>query len=79
MPIYEFRCLACNELFEALVMGSGDDETEILCPHCKQANFERVISRTSHQVRSGRGNGPRVENHNCPSGSCSTVTLPGPD
>jgi putative FmdB family regulatory protein len=78
MPIFEFRCLACNELFEVLVMDAGD-ETEIQCPHCHQANFERVLSRTTHQMRSGQGTGPKVESHNCPGGSCSTFTLPGPD
>jgi putative FmdB family regulatory protein len=79
MPIYEFRCLACNALFEVLVMDSAE-EAEIHCPYCQKASFERVLSRTSHQVRPGGGaSGPGVESHNCPGGSCSTITLPGPD
>lgn len=78
MPIYEFRCLACQELFEILVIGDQkDDETR--CPHCGAAHFERVMSAASHQIRSGGGAGPTVQHRNCPSGNCSTVTLPGPD
>ena len=78
MPIYEFRCLECNEFFEVLVMG-GQDEQEMKCPHCDQANFERVLSSASHQMRSGAGAGPSVQNRTCSGGTCSTITLPGPD
>jgi len=78
MPIYEFKCSACNALFEVLVMDSAD-EAEIQCPHCHAASFERVLSRTSHQIRSGGASGPSVESHHCPGGSCSTITLPGSD
>ncbi|HDI60657.1 MAG TPA: zinc ribbon domain-containing protein [Desulfobacteraceae bacterium] len=78
MPIYEFKCLSCNALFEVLIMDSGD-ETEVRCPSCKETNFQRVMSAASHQVRSGRSGGAKVESHNCATGSCSTLTLPGPD
>jgi putative FmdB family regulatory protein len=79
MPIYEFRCLDCNEVFEVLVMGSAGEE-RITCPNCHQAHFERVLSSTSHQVRSGgNGVGPKVQNRVCSGGTCSTITLPGPE
>jgi hypothetical protein len=37
------------------------------------------MSAPSHQIRSGHSGGAKVENHNCAGGSCSTLTLPGPD
>ena len=41
MPIYEFRCEACGERFEALV----DAGTEVLgCRRCGAAGAERVLS-----------------------------------
>ncbi len=78
MPIYEFRCLDCSQFFEVLVLGTEDQS--ISCPHCSQTHFERVLSTTSHQVRSsGAGAAPTVQNRTCSSGTCSTITLPGPD
>ena len=33
MPLYEFRCLKCNDCFEILVM-KKEEEVELKCPHC---------------------------------------------
>ena len=41
MPIYEYRCLNCNEEFEALIFG-GDDK--VSCPHCNRDKLERLMS-----------------------------------
>jgi putative FmdB family regulatory protein len=41
MPIYEYRCMKCDEEFEALVFG-GDDK--VACPHCKGNKLERLMS-----------------------------------
>ncbi len=78
MPIYEFRCLKCNEAFEILKM-STQDKVEMRCPHCKSENFERIMSTTSHTMGSGKGEsrGPKTRSRECPSGTCSTVDLPG--
>ena len=41
MPIYEFRCEACGELFEALVdAGTTDQE----CRNCGAPGADRVLS-----------------------------------
>jgi putative FmdB family regulatory protein len=78
MPLYEFRCLKCNEVFEFLVVGEKD-EMEMKCPHCESADFERVISTSNFAMGAGKGSPkrPQVESRQCSSGSCSTVTLPG--
>lgn len=33
MPLYEFECVSCPEVFEELLL-SGEDETEVRCPAC---------------------------------------------
>jgi putative FmdB family regulatory protein len=78
MPLFEFRCLKCNDLFEFLMVGK-EDEMEMRCPHCGAENFERVISSTNFAMGSGKGQATKssVESRQCGSGTCSTVTLPG--
>jgi putative FmdB family regulatory protein len=78
MPIYEFRCLKCDEVFELLKMNT-QDAVEMKCPHCASEDFERVLSTTSHAMGPSKveSRGPAVQSRECASGSCSTVTLPG--
>jgi putative FmdB family regulatory protein len=33
MPIYEFQCEDCGEIFEELILGNREDE--IVCKKCK--------------------------------------------
>ena len=79
MPLYEFRCLECNECFEFLVMNS-DDQVEMCCPECKSENFERVLSVSCHTMGGGASDtqGAQAKTRNCPSGSCTTYDIPGP-
>ena len=77
MPIYEFRCLACQELFEFLQMGSGDIETK--CPKCGADTFERVMSSTNFAMGDS-GSAPAAapsQSRQCQGGSCTTWNLPG--
>ena len=78
MPIHEFRCVKCDEVFE-LLMFRQEDQLEMKCPHCGSEDFERVLSTTSYTVGFSRGESrsPRAESRQCASGTCSTVTLPG--
>jgi putative FmdB family regulatory protein len=43
MPIYDFRCTACEAPFEQLVRSS----TVPTCPQCASTAVERCVSRTS--------------------------------
>lgn len=80
MPLFEFRCLKCNDLFEMLVMGD-QDEREMQCPHCGSEDFERVMSQTTYAMGPGNkgpaATKPAVQSRQCGAGSCTTVTLPG--
>jgi len=77
MPIYEFKCSACNEYFEILVTGKEED-VEMSCPKCKSAEFERVLSTTNYMMGSAVGSsGIKTENRKCSSGSCTTYEIPG--
>ncbi|MCL6561199.1 MAG: zinc ribbon domain-containing protein [Firmicutes bacterium] len=80
MPIYEFRCLACGDIFEKLFV-DPNAEVNIECPKCKSGSFERVISRTNYVMGSGRGGkNPKVTSKSCSSGNdCMTFEIPGPD
>ena len=49
MPLYDFRCKACGEEFEALVRPPHQPA----CPSCAGADLERLLSGFSFSVRSG--------------------------
>jgi len=80
MPIYEFKCLKCNECFELLLMNS-DTTVEMKCPKCASEELERVLSCTNYSVGQGAGGsgGAKVTNRTCSSGSCTTYEIPGPN
>lgn len=80
MPIYEFRCLECGNVFEKLFK-KLDEEVAICCPGCKSESFERVISSTNYVMGSGKsGKKPSVTTKSCSSGNgCTTLEIPGPD
>ncbi len=78
MPIYEFKCMACDNYIEILVMNK-DEKVEMKCPDCGSMDLERILSNTSHVMGIGSGNGQvgTAKTHNCSSGSCTTYDIPG--
>lgn len=40
MPIFDYRCLACNRRFELLMRGS----TVPVCPHCGSVNLDKCVT-----------------------------------
>ena len=80
MPIYEYKCLKCQEYFEVLQMGM-DDKVEIKCPKCGSEEFERIISTINYSMDTGSGSGAgqkgSVKTRNCSTGSCTTYDIPG--
>nr|HID58785.1 zinc ribbon domain-containing protein [Desulfobacterales bacterium] len=79
MPIFEFRCLECGNIFEKLLT-SSNEKAEMECPECRSTTFERVISRTNYVMGSGPGGKkPTLTSRSCsPGSSCMTLDIPGP-
>lgn len=78
MPIYEFKCLKCDDFFELILMNKNE-EAELKCPKCGSEEFERVISTTNFSVGSSSCNKSSVnsQTRSCSSGSCTTYDIPG--
>ncbi len=78
MPIYEFKCLKCNECFEILFT-STQETAELKCAKCDSRDVERVLSRMNFSVSGDSGGtGACAQTRSCSSGSCSTFDIPGP-
>ena len=43
MPIYEYRCRYCGEIFESF-RGIKDSDDEIVCPKCGEKKPDKLIS-----------------------------------
>jgi putative FmdB family regulatory protein len=81
LPIYEFVCQQCRGLTELLVRNTKD-KIEMKCSDCGSTELQRVVSRVNSVVADGSGQGADsaaspLQHRSCPSGGCSTITLPG--
>jgi len=43
MPLYEYRCKICGEVFEKLRQ-TGQADSEVRCPLCESEETERQLS-----------------------------------
>ena len=82
MPIFEFKCLDCDEYMEILVMNK-QEEVEMVCSQCGSGNLERILSTTNHAIAGNSAtksapSGASSQTRSCSSGSCTTYTIPGP-
>ncbi len=78
MPIYEFRCIRCGQVFEKLFTPK-EKNIDISCPHCKSEIVERVVSRTNYVMGLPKGSKkPKITQRSCAGGSCFSIDLPGP-
>jgi putative FmdB family regulatory protein len=81
MPIYEFKCLKCEEYIDILIMNTNDT-MELKCKKCGSENLERILSSTNYSMNGAAGTGGKTsgvntETKTCSSGSCTTYTIPG--
>ena len=79
MPIFEFRCDKCSQIFELLAMKTND-QIEAKCPHCGGDEITRVMSAANCAVSDGGGQISQaggVQSRSCSTGDCATITLPG--
>jgi putative FmdB family regulatory protein len=68
MPIYEYRCEACGNVFEKLVRNS--QETPDACPGCGSESFKKLFSSFSPSVSTGNAIESCPAASECPTGSC---------
>ncbi|MCK5695404.1 MAG: zinc ribbon domain-containing protein [Desulfobacula sp.] len=75
MPIYEYKCNACNKNFETLVMGGSIPE----CPSCDSRDLSRLMSACGFISKSsGPGGETQVKSSassacgSCSSSNCSS-------
>ena len=52
MPIYEYRCKDCQQVFEEWCKHIEDDKVHHICPICK-GEAQRLISHTSFALKGG--------------------------
>ncbi|MFH2049073.1 MAG: FmdB family zinc ribbon protein [bacterium] len=53
MPLFKYQCLACNKIFEELVIRSSD---KVACPECKSDKTIKMVSLISSKgISSGCG------------------------
>ena len=78
MPLYEFKCIKCQQFIELLIM-KKDEEVEIKCPECGCQDLERVLSTTNYSMGNGAGTskGVKTQSRTCGSGTCTTYEIPG--
>ncbi len=76
MPIYEFVCEDCGHEFETLVR-NRDEVSNVTCPKCKSSRLKRLMSVATAIVSDGGPSKSRIETHQCESGTCATVDIPG--
>ena len=79
MPIFEFKCLKCQEYMEILVMGTQDDDVEMKCAKCGSEDLERILSTTNINMAPDGATQSKAatQSRTCSSGSCTTWNLPG--
>ncbi len=51
MPLYDFRCQQCNNLFESLLTSSAPEAiAEVRCPKCGSADVRKTITAASFRL-----------------------------
>lgn len=53
MPIYEFKCDECDNIFEVLTLSARDPE-QVTCTKCKSDKVGKVISAGSFRLSSSK-------------------------
>lgn len=52
MPIYEYRCEACNKTSEILVLKKSEEKT-VVCTYCGSKNLTKLISQPAAVIMGG--------------------------
>ncbi len=63
MPFFDYRCQACEHVFE--VMQKASDPAPAECPKCHKADLRKLLSAPSVQSSGGGGGGGHVHGPGC--------------
>jgi putative FmdB family regulatory protein len=66
MPIYEYRCAACEAEFEKLVQGAAT----VVCPACESARVNRRLSVFGTRVGGSVAASAPAASGGCCAGGC---------
>lgn len=61
MPLFEFECEHCGEVFEELVRSSTAID-EVLCPTCESSQIRKKMSTFASRLAGGVTSGGRSTN-----------------
>ncbi len=62
MPIFEFLCTSCGNVFEKLVYGSSD---EVICRNCGSSELTKLLSTSSSLSGTKQGKVPGIGDTGC--------------
>jgi putative FmdB family regulatory protein len=68
MPIYEYKCLECQKVFEVISTSSSDSQ-QVKCAKCGSARVQKTISASSFRINSGSSSIPSGALSGCSSKS----------
>ena len=63
MPMYDYKCCSCSQLFEELVFSSTIPDEEITCPNCSENKAVKQLSAPAVAV--GSSFEPACEKPSC--------------
>ncbi len=69
MPIYEFKCKKCGNIFETLFY-SLQEKRQVACPACQSPKTERLMSTFGKKSRSSAGGAAGTTGSACSTTSC---------
>ena len=70
MPIYEFQCEDCGEIFEELILGNKDNK--IVCKKCKSSKVKKLMSQVAFKSGSKFVSSLGSACSTCKGGTCSS-------
>ena len=68
MPIYEYRCLDCEAVFEK-ILSSANSQEKVTCTKCAGTNVRKKISAGSYRLAGGGSSIPAGALSGCSSKS----------
>ncbi|MCS7199615.1 MAG: zinc ribbon domain-containing protein [Caldimicrobium sp.] len=70
MPIFEFQCKECGEVFEELVF--GNNYGDIKCKRCKSLQVQKIMSQVAFKSGGKFVSASSSACGSCSSGACSS-------